>query len=127
MGCADVCLDHCYDEDNELYAESTVTARKPHTCCECGVTIAPGQSYQRVSGKSDGRMWTAKTCAVCVEIRRAFVCGTWIFGELWQSIEEGMFPVWDTSGPIDCLAKLDTREARDKCRERYRQWREDQR
>jgi len=124
MGCADVCLDHAADCDNEFYSDSIVKARKPHKCCECGFTIAPGQQYERVSGKSDGDIWVSKTCGPCAEIRKAFVCGSWIFGQLWESIEEGMFPAWDTSGPIDCLAKLETREARDVCRERYREWKE---
>ena len=124
MSCADVCLDHDYDESNEFYSEAIVTARKPHQCCECKETIRPGQQYERATGKSDGDVWTSKTCALCREIRKAFVCGTWTFGLLWESIEEGMFPVWETAGPIDCLAKLDTIEARDKCREYYRKWKE---
>jgi len=123
-GCADVCIDHGYDEENEFYDETLVRARKPHRCCECHETIPVGVQYQRVAGKSDGRIWTATTCASCTEIRKAFVCGTWTFGELWESIQEQMFPIWNTQGPIDCLAKLDTREARDKAREEYRVWRE---
>lgn len=124
-GCADVCLDHYYDSDeNEFYSEVTPKARKEHQCCECAGVIQVGQQYQRVKGKADGAIWTAVTCLVCRDIRNAFVCGSWVFGQLWESIEEGMFPVWETSGPIDCLAKLDTLEARNECRERYRDWKE---
>jgi hypothetical protein len=126
-GCADVCLDHYYEDGNDFYSEAVVVARKPHACCECGETITPGQQYERATGKSEGEVWTAKSCKECREIRKAFVCGGWVFGHLWESIEEGMFPAWDTAGPIDCLAKLDSVEARDKCRDRYRQWKEDQR
>lgn len=125
MSCADVCLDHYYDADNEFYSESVVIARKAHQCCECRETIRAGDSYERASGKADGDLWTAKTCRLCREIRKAFVCGTWTFGLLWESIEESMFPIWDDKGPIDCLAKLDSVEARNKCREAYRQWRGD--
>lgn len=124
MSCADVCLDHCYDNDNEFYSASMVRARKPHKCCECQETIPVGATYERVAGKSDGRMWNAITCALCVEIRKAFVCGSWLHGYLWESIEDELFPVWDTSGPIDCLAKLETLEARQKARQRYADWKE---
>lgn len=121
-GCADVCLDHDYDGFNEFYSDRLVTARKPHKCCECGGAIGSGQRYQRASGKNDGNLWTEATCAVCAEIRAAFVCGTWIFGELWESIRETMFPIWETLGPLDCLAKLTTLGAREKCRAEYAKW-----
>jgi hypothetical protein len=124
MNCADVCIDHDADHDNEFYVESIVIAKKQHKCCECGYTIHAGQRYQRVSGKSYGHIWTAKTCAICYGIRRAFVCGSWTFGLLWESIEESMFPIWETRGPIDCLAKLESVEERDMCRDRYRDWKE---
>ena len=126
MSCADVCLDHGYDNDNEFYAESIVTARKVHTCCECSDAITAGARYERSAGKADGVIWVKTTCASCSEIRRAFVCVTWIFGELWTSIEEEMFPIWNERGPIDCLAKLETIEARNKCRQWYDRWRQDQ-
>jgi hypothetical protein len=122
MNCADVCLDHDFDNENEFYVEAPVRVRKAHACCECGDAIVPGVNYIRASGKSDGQVWMAKTCAACYEIRRAFVCGSWQFGKLWTSIEEGLFPIWNEKGPIDCLAKLDSRESRDKCRARYSEW-----
>lgn len=121
-GCADVCLDHEYDETNDFYCERAVIARKPHVCCECGGAIPRGTQYQLARGKADGSFWVAKTCVICYEIRRAFVCGSWQFGQLWESIEEGIFPVWNTHGPIDCLAKLETREARAAAMDRYREW-----
>lgn len=126
MSCADVCLDMDYDAcANDFYHERMVVARKAHRCCECGEAIPVGARYQRATGKSDGEVWTATTCAVCAEIRQAFVCGSWVFGGLWDEIEDVMFPVWNEQGPLDCLAKLQTIEARDKCRTRYREWRED--
>lgn len=123
MSCADVCIDQDYDGDiAEFYRESRPKARKPHQCCECGETIPVGTVYQRASGKSEGDVWSEATCAVCEEIRRAFVCGSVTFGMLWESIELEMFPIWTERGPIDCLAKLDTLAARDKCRARYQTW-----
>lgn len=123
MNCFDVCLDHGYDDYNDFYHESIVAARKPYRCVECGTAIPVGARYERAAGKADGRVWTVHTCLLCAEIRKAFVCGGWQFGQLWESIEEDMFPIWDKAGPIDCLAKLDTREARDKCRDWYADWR----
>lgn len=123
MSCADVCIDHDYDYYNEFYRESLRVARKLHMCCECGEAVAPGQQYQVASGKSDGRIWTAASCALCAEIRSAFVCGSWEFGRLWVSIEEEMFPIWREKGPLDCLAQTKSRAARDKLRRAYAKWR----
>lgn len=125
MSCADVCLDMDYDGANEFYAEKVVTARKPHKCCECGDVIPVGAQYERVAGKSEGSFWTSRSCLLCREIRRSFCCGGWVFGELWDSVREGLFPVWKESGPWDCLAKLDTDEARTKINTEYREWNHD--
>ena len=126
MSCADVCIDMDYDSDGSDFCTETFhTARKAHKCCECRGVIKPRQRYERAAGKTCGSMWAYATCAECAEIRNAFVCGSWVYGQLWESIEEAMFPVWTRKGPIDCLAKLDTLAARDKCRERYAEWKKD--
>lgn len=125
MGCADVCLDMDYDVSNEFYAEKMCVARKEHRCCECGGAIAKGATYQRASGKSDGCFFAESTCALCTEIRGAFVCGSWIFGMLHETIREKMFPLWNAVGPYDCLAELESVEARAMLNERYRQWTEE--
>ena len=125
MGCADICLSMDYDATNEFYAEKVVTARKPHKCCECGDVIATGTQYERASGKADGAIFTAHSCLPCREIRRAFCCGGWVFEELWESVREELFPVWKKSGPWDCLAKLDTEDARAKINAEYREWNQD--
>lgn len=122
MSCADVCIDMDYDESNAFYHEAIVVARKAHQCCECRETIPPGSRYQRVTGKSDGDVWTSKTCADCMAIRNALVCGSWVFGLLWEEIEQGVFPAWLTTSPIDCLAKIDELSARQKLRDRFAEW-----
>lgn len=122
MSCADVCLDHGWDGENSFFSERMRVARKPHRCCECGDTILAGEHYQRARGHTEGSFWTNATCAICAEIRSTFVCGTWIYGQLWASIREDMFPIWIERGPLDCLAKLDTLAARDMCRQRYEEW-----
>jgi len=122
-GCADVCIDMGYDGENDFFSQSVVKARKSYHCEECGEQIGCGVLYERsTGGKFEGDIWTAHTCLLCKEIRDAFVCGSYIFGELFREIEEVMFPIWNEHGPIDCLAKLKTKEARDEVRHRYKEW-----
>jgi hypothetical protein len=120
--CADVCLSHDYDGDISLYREGFSRARKEYCCCECGDGIAAGERYQWANGKADDEMFREHTCVVCAEIRTAFVCGSWIFGELWESIRDEMFPVWKRASAIDCLAKLTTGAAIAKCNAEYAEW-----
>lgn len=122
MGCADICLSMDYDGCNEFYAEKVVKARKPHRCCECGDEIGVGSLYERASGKSDGDFFAVNTCLACREIRAAFCCGSWLFGELWESIYEEMFPAWQRVGPWDCLDKLKTPEAVAKVNAEFAAW-----
>ncbi|WP_288482354.1 hypothetical protein [uncultured Deinococcus sp.] len=49
-------------------AHKSVTARKAHSCEECGVDIAPGQRYRRDSGRFDGHMWSSKYCLSCGDL-----------------------------------------------------------
>ncbi len=121
-GCMDVCVYHEYEGSNEFYAEKRVTARKAHTCVECGEQITPGQRYDYASGKCAGVFFDAKTCLICVDVRRAFVCGGAVFGLLWESVEEELFPRWRKEGPFECLAKLATAEARAFCQARFETW-----
>ena len=125
MGCADVCLDMDYEGSNEFYSDKMVKARKAHRCCECRESIPVGDTYHYACGKSDGDFWTNATCATCHEIRAAFTCGSWVFTQLWEMVCAEMFPVWNTQGPYDCLAKLTTPKAIKLCNDRYRQWRID--
>jgi hypothetical protein len=121
----DVCISHDYDGANDFYTERVVTARKPHRCVECGEVIAIGARYERVSLKNIAGFYTEATCLLCVEIRRAFVCGAYVFGMLWDSIEEELFPRWRSEGPFECLAKLSTPEARAFCQSRFAEWEAD--
>jgi hypothetical protein len=123
MSCADVCLSHDYDGDPSSFSVvRDVRARKPHQCCECRDAIAVGESHEVVSGKWDGDFASFRTCAACVDIRKAFVCGGWAFEYLWESMAEEMFPVWRKNGNWDCLAKLTSEAAITKCNTRYAAW-----
>ncbi len=107
MSCQDVCVDMDYDAGaNEFYIERWRKAAKPHRCRECGREIVKGERHQVASGKSEGSVWSVRTCAECAEIREAFCCGAWIFGQLWEAIRDQVFADWDEMKAIDCLAKL---------------------
>lgn len=126
MPCADACLyQDCDTDSNEFYVEATVRkSRKPHRCCECRDTIPAGEGYQRATAKSDGVVWSRVTCLLCVQIRKAFCCDGWVFGALREDMCEQLFPAWAISGPWDCLAKIETREARDKAARWFEAWRD---
>ena len=126
MSCADVCIDMDYDSDeNKFHWAEVRKARKAHVCCECRETIPAGARYEHVSAKSDDCVWSAKTCPTCLEIRQSLVCGSWINGQLWEEIENGVFPAWVIDGPFDCLAQIDSLEARNVLRERFKEWQAD--
>ena len=122
MSCADVCLSHDYDGDTSFYEEGFSRSRKAYVCCECGDTIRLGQRYQWAKGTTTDGLFRVHTCAVCAEIRATFVCGSWVFGELWESIRDEMFPVWKRASAIDCLAKLTSDTAIAKCNAVYGEW-----
>lgn len=125
-GCADICLTHDYDGSNEFFSETEVKAsRYAHHCCECFSRIPAGSAYKRSAGKSDGTFFSLATCLVCSEIRSAFVCGSFVFGALWPSMREEMYPEWRRSGAWDCLAKLTTEGAVAKCNADFAAWKDD--
>jgi hypothetical protein len=125
MNCADVCLSMEADGPTDFYASAMRRAAKPHRCTECVRVIAVAEQYENASGKFDGYFFTEKTCAECVEIRKAFCCGQWVFGELWESIRDQLFSEWNEMIAIDCLAKLTSDGAVAKMRAAYDQYRED--
>lgn len=125
MSCADVCVVMDWDGGNDFYHEVERRAAKQHQCCECGDSIVPGVRYQYAAGKAEGDVFDAKTCLPCAEVRKVFCCEGWIFGMLWESIDEQVFPGWDDMKAIDCLSRLKTDAAVAKMRERYAKWRKD--
>lgn len=121
MACADVCLTSDADRP-DFWSARTVKAKKSHVCRECMEPIVPGEKYERSAASSGGHFYSHATCSACAEIRDAFTCGTYIYGELWQDICESLFPVWREKGSWDCLAKLTSAEALAMCNEQYAQW-----
>jgi len=81
------CSIDSYDYENPSTSrEQWRKARKQHTCCECGLTIEPGEKYQYISGIWDGRPGSFKTCTPCAAIRNDFCRGGYIFGELREQL-----------------------------------------
>lgn len=126
MSCADACLWMGDNPANAFHVARIRRARRPRACCECRRVIAPGERYEYVSAKNEGGLFTVHTCFPCVEVRTAFTCDGWLYGELWEAMRDQLFPAWRLHGTmIDCLAKLPSLEARDLCRAQYAEWAND--
>ena len=88
------------DETYEHFSESIVKAAKGYACEECGTgAIAKGDKHEVACGYFDGAWHTHRTCLSCREIRNHFACGSWIFGQLWEDIENNFFPAMKAGGP----------------------------
>lgn len=88
----------------ECFSRKRPRARKEHRCTECRETIEPGQQYEHASGIWDGSPDSFKTCLSCVEIRDHFACNGFVYGELWNDLEDNFFPDMKAGGP--CMAGL---------------------
>jgi hypothetical protein len=106
MSDCDVCLDASWDGETPEFCETTrPKARREHTCCECGRTVAIGEQYESVVGKWDGEISRFRTCAECAEIKMVFYCeGGFIFQCLWEDMTESAFPRLTTASP--CFREL---------------------
>ncbi len=80
--------------------QNTVTARKPHPCCECRLPIRPGERYERTVGVWDGDFQSYATCEFCVWLRERVIgseseAGCSVneshpgFGFLYEALGEG--------------------------------------
>lgn len=115
-----------YAEANDFFSSRSRKAAKLHDCCECGQEIAVGTHYEYASGKSDGVIFTQRTCLPCAEIRDTFACYGYVFTMLWESVRESLFPRWPQNlYGVECLAKLKTDAAVAKMRAMYAEWEAD--
>ncbi len=115
-----VCLAD-YDGDAQLhfYDSRTVCARKSHQCSECHRTIAPGEDYERASGKWDGNFAAFKTCAVCRAISDGLSCGGGgAHGTLWGDIADQVFP----DMTMACLKDIEGTAAKRYLLQRWQEW-----
>lgn len=107
------------DESSGSHAVSVIAARKPHKCCECNESIPVGAKYERYVIFEDDKAESFKTCLSCVEIRDHFACNGWLFGCVWDDIEQNFFPEMRAGGP--CLDGLSP-EAKGRMFERRLAW-----
>lgn len=56
-----------------VFCATLRTARREHNCCECGVTIYAGETYEYASGVWEHKGASYKTCIVCAEFREDFI------------------------------------------------------
>ena len=80
-----------YDYDHpSVYNCEEVTARKQHTCSECGRHIEPKERYQKVFGVWCNDPNTFKTCAHCLVGQKWLMaaCGGFLHGDLEDEIYE---------------------------------------
>lgn len=98
--------DGCYED----VSQSIVLSNEDYECGECGERIPAGVTYECYEGRKPDTdedeydIDTHNTCTLCVEIRNHFVCDGWIFGQLWEDLEENFFPDMRMGGP--CMAGL---------------------
>lgn len=103
---------NCDDYDPpEFFNCDTVTARKPHRCCECGCQIARGEKYERATGKWEGNLETFKTCSACCELRYAITDGCWVYGHLVDDVSEIRGDLPRAAGVDEFITRFDSRRA----------------
>lgn len=104
MSC-EVCVYQDGDEVADFSNESHVAkSRRIFKCSECRLSIPIGSPYWRIVGKWDGELMTFRQCEPCYEIQHVFCCDGWIYGELWEGMEEQAFENLTMSG--DCWDQL---------------------
>lgn len=112
------CIDNDVDGGLQFHEETWRKCRKPFKCEECNRPVGIGMVYEYAAGKFDGDFFTVKTCADCANIRNAFVCGGFQYGELWEEIENGLFVKFNEA----CLAEVETASAKQYLVDRWRNW-----
>lgn len=105
------------DYGPEFWSDTQPVARKPHTCCECKETIAPGTRYERYAGKWEGEVRTYTTCLPCREIRAALYCDTFVLMQLWEDVRDQIFNEGGLT--IACIDKVTTAEGKMKLQQAW--------
>lgn len=89
MNCSCIIPNDDFDELIEFERECTPKARKEYKCYECCSLIKPGEKYNKIIGKwEDDKITTFRTCLDCVSIKDIFFSDGYVFGEIWEALEE---------------------------------------
>lgn len=82
----------CDYDPPEIITTRVYSAKKEHTCDECGRQIGPGEKYEYVWGKWEGDVSVVKTCPDCMELRQwaeiSVPCFCYAFGNLHEEARE---------------------------------------
>ncbi len=114
------CVSGCdADEMIDVICQETRKARKVTKCYECHEAIQVGQEHEYIFGKFEGEDCTYRTCLPCVEIRGHFSDGSWVFGSVWEDLQECFFPTMTAGGP--CMEGLSA-AAKGKLFAEWRKW-----
>ncbi len=101
----------------EFWKSTTMKARKPHQCAECGSPIQAGETYQRNTYKFEGEMCRDSLCAPCVEAAVEF--NHRVTGMLWELFREE----WSNGAHLQaCVNRLTTARAKEHMRRQWLKW-----
>ena len=119
-GTCDVAIGGDYDGDAPtVYNERWVTARKVHTCYECGDPIPVGACHHVVTGLWEGQWETYRWCAACHEIVGEFSEGPRCFGVMWDEMKMN----WDEGAHLQaCLNRVTSVQAKQMMARQWRKW-----
>ena len=73
-------------------SESTVKARKQHTCCLCGLIIPKGCTYRRRTGIGDDGWITMPMHVQCEAATHEWSCEDWESDDSWSFRNETLTP-----------------------------------
>jgi hypothetical protein len=84
---------YCDDDDAwEFHRSKRPIATKNFKCSECSLTIHPGERYENVSGKANGKFDVFRTCCFCLAIRDLMEtrirCFCWAHEHMLEDCEE---------------------------------------
>ena len=103
----------------DVFRAGMVTARVAHKCTECDGPIEPGQRFERIGMKYEGRWAVDRLCSACSEISREFFDGARMLGILWDELEGN----WDEGAHLQaCLNRLSTTTAKEHMRRQWLKW-----
>ena len=114
-----VCIGTSYDEGGSEFDCGPHVMSEATKCCECDRVIPAGESFESAHWlDEDEKQQQAHTCSECAEIAWAFSCNVRIYYNLWEDVEECVFPEFS----LACIEKLKTPLAKAKLQNVWLKW-----